>query len=123
MHVFLSRLTKRLHVRISKLSWDVVFLLTAAHFAISWVALGAIGGEDIAADNIFWYFYATTATTVGYGDYSPTTEAGRLVTVLFCNLVGSTVLSQRLDEEHLEPSPLGERVPGSVCISGRKSAR
>jgi voltage-gated potassium channel len=83
MHVFLSRLTKRLHVRISKLSWDVVFLLTAAHFAISWVALGAIGGEDIAADNIFWYFYATTATTVGYGDYSPTTEAGRLVTVLW----------------------------------------
>ncbi|MEE8439130.1 MAG: ion channel, partial [Micropepsaceae bacterium] len=37
----------------------------------------------ISSGEIFWYFYATTATTVGYGDYSPVTEAGRLVTVLW----------------------------------------
>jgi voltage-gated potassium channel len=83
MHIILSRFMKRLYVRVSGVSWDIVFLLTAVHFAISWVALGVIGGEDIAGSNIFWYFYATTATTVGYGDYSPTTEAGRLVTVLW----------------------------------------
>ncbi len=83
MHIILSRLTKRLYVRISGLGWDVVCLMTAAHFALSWMALDVIGGEEIAGANIFWYFYATTATTVGYGDYSPGSAAGRLVTVLW----------------------------------------
>jgi voltage-gated potassium channel len=41
------------------------------------------GGEEIAEGGIFWYFYATTATTVGYGDYSPATWAGRLIAVLW----------------------------------------
>ena len=83
MHIFLSRLAKRLYVRISGLSWDVVCLVTAAHFIVSWRALTLIGGEEIAGASIFWYFYVTTATTVGYGDYSPATAAGRLITVLW----------------------------------------
>ncbi len=83
MHIFLSRLAKRLYVRISGLSWDVVCLVTAAHFIVSWIALTLIGGEEIAGSSIFWYFYVTTATTVGYGDYSPATAAGRLITVLW----------------------------------------
>lgn len=83
MHMILSRLTKRLYVRISGLSWDFVIFMTAAHFFTSWIALDAIGGEEIAGSDIFWYFYATTATTVGYGDYSPVTAAGRLVTILW----------------------------------------
>ncbi|MCG8511377.1 MAG: ion channel [Rhodospirillales bacterium] len=45
--------------------------------------MATIGGEEIAGFNIFWYFYVTTATTVGYGDYSPVTHAGRLITVLW----------------------------------------
>lgn len=83
MHIILSRLAKRLYVRVSGLTWDVVFLMTAFHFVISWVALDVIGGEKIADANIFWYFYAATVATVGYGDYAPTTEAGRLVTILW----------------------------------------
>ncbi len=83
MHIILSRIARHLYVRITGLTWDVVCLITAVHFALSWAALEFIGGEEIAGAEIFWYFYATTATTVGYGDYSPVTAMGRLVTVLW----------------------------------------
>ena len=83
MYIILSRISKRLYARVSGLSWDTVIVLTATHFAVSWGLLILVGGENIASINIFWYFYTTTATTVGYGDYSPVTEGGRLVTVLW----------------------------------------
>jgi len=83
MHIFLSRLAKHLNAKIAGLSWDVVVFMTAAHFAVSWVLIDWVGGEKVSGGDVFWYFYATTATTVGYGDYSPTTEAGRLITVLW----------------------------------------
>jgi voltage-gated potassium channel len=83
MFIILSRISKRIYARVSRLSWETVTALTASHFAASWGLLIFVGGENIASNNIFWYFYATTATTVGYGDYSPVTEAGRLITVLW----------------------------------------
>ena len=83
MFIILSRVSKRVYARVSGLSWDTVTVLTASHFAVSWGLLILVGSEEIANSNVFWYFYATTATTVGYGDYSPVTEAGRLITVLW----------------------------------------
>ena len=83
MHIILSRIAKRIYARIAGLSWDAIFVLGACHFAISWGAIALTGGEEIAEGGIFWYYYATTATTIGYGDYSPATWAGRLVAVLW----------------------------------------
>ena len=83
MHIILSRVAKRIYVRIAGLSWDAVFVFAACHFGMSWGMIAIVGGEEIAEDGIFWYFYAVTATTVGYGDYAPATWAGRLITVLW----------------------------------------
>ena len=83
MHIILSRVAKRIYARIVGLSWDTVLVLAACHFAISWALIALAGGEEIAEGGKFWYFYATTATTVGYGDYSPSTWPGRLFTVLW----------------------------------------
>ena len=89
MHIILSRVVKRLYARISGLSWDTVLFVTVFHFAVSWGLIALTGGEKIASGEIFWYFYATTATTVGYGDYSPVTEAGRAITILWIMPGGS----------------------------------
>ena len=83
MFVILSRVANRLYARISSLSWDTVLTMTVFHFLVSWQLMALVGSETIASAEIFWYFYATTATTVGYGDYSPVTEAGRVVTILW----------------------------------------
>ncbi|MBV40995.1 MAG: hypothetical protein CMM23_20455 [Rhodospirillaceae bacterium] len=83
MHLILSRVARRLYNRISSLSWDTVLTMTFIHFATSWGLIAFVGGEKIASGEIFWYFYATTATTVGYGDYSPTTAAGRVVATIW----------------------------------------
>ena len=83
MQFFLSRVAKLILVRVTGLSWETVFVLTGLHFLTSWGLLVLGGGEEISSGQLFWYFYITTATTVGYGDYSPATEIGRLVTVLW----------------------------------------
>lgn len=83
MYLIFSRLARQVYVKISALTWEAVFVLTVIHFAVSWGLVATIGGEEIAGSNVFWYFYITTATTVGYGDYSPVTYAGRMVTVLW----------------------------------------
>ena len=83
MYSIWSRVAKRLYARISEVSWDTVLSLTVIHFAASWSLIAVIGGEKIASSEIFWYFYATTATTVGYGDYAPATAAGRAITILW----------------------------------------
>ena len=83
MYIILSRLAKHLYTRVSDLTWDTIVTLTVFHFLVSWALLIFVGGEKIASYDIFWYFYATTATTVGYGDYSPTTTGGRIVSILW----------------------------------------
>ena len=83
MYWIWSRVAKRLYARISGISWDAVLVLTLIHFAASWTLLSVVGGEEITSSDVFWYFYATTATTVGYGDYSPATTAGRAITILW----------------------------------------
>ena len=83
MYLILTRISRRLYARISSLSWDTILITTAVHFTISWVLIFVVDDEAIASGEIFWYFYATTATTVGYGDYSPSTMAGRAITVLW----------------------------------------
>ncbi len=83
MYLIISRVAKRLYARIAGLSWDTVLFMTVGHFAVSWGLMALVGDEKIASGEIFWYFYATTATTVGYGDYSPVTAAGRAITILW----------------------------------------
>ena len=83
MSLILLRIARRLNARIAGLSWDTVLALTVVHVAASWGLMALVGGENITSGEIFWYFYATTATTVGYGDFAPVTAAGRAITILW----------------------------------------
>ncbi|MPZ60381.1 MAG: hypothetical protein GEU93_03600 [Propionibacteriales bacterium] len=38
-------------------------------------------GERITDPDVYWYWFIVTAATVGYGDYTPTTTEGYLVSI------------------------------------------
>ncbi|PCF95935.1 potassium channel family protein [Vreelandella nigrificans] len=96
MPVFL-RLIKALQASTIKVSWTFLFLMVVCHSALSW-AFMALSNEAVANTLGTWvYFYVTTATTVGYGDYSPVTPGGQWAAalwvipggiILFASLIG-----------------------------------
>ncbi|WP_162938189.1 potassium channel family protein [Kiloniella sp. EL199] len=58
-------------------------------FTLTWVGLLILEPSDspiIRADT-FWWFFFVTGTTVGYGDFAPMSQGGRVITVIF-NMAG-----------------------------------
>ncbi|HVL42517.1 MAG TPA: ion channel [Brevundimonas sp.] len=79
----LARLFDRAFHAMADLHWPLLFALIGGHAVLTWMML-ALAGEDKLHDaTTFFYWYATTAYTVGYGDLSPQTDAGRLITALW----------------------------------------
>ncbi len=105
--MLIVRLLRTLRRHASTLSWTALAVAIAAHFIISWAAMVWFGEEKLAAPDIFPYFYATVAFTVGFGDFSPSTTAGRYFAALWlmpggiallASMIGKTssVLAERL---------------------------
>lgn len=79
----LQRLLKALKATTLTISWAFLFFLCVAHLATSW-ALMSLAGETLAGSISQWvYFYTVSASTVGYGDMSPTTATGQWIAVLY----------------------------------------
>ncbi|MEE8296909.1 MAG: ion channel [Hyphomicrobium sp.] len=133
MPVLLSRLARALYIRVSSLSWSVVLVVALLHFGVSWAGLAVFDGGEVSRSKIFWYFYVTTATTVGYGDFSPTTEIGRLVTALWIMPGGialfTTIIAKAIqaftDKWRRKVRGLGsyENLAGHIVILGWHGAR
>lgn len=80
----ITRFLHRLIRDVVEVRWRVLVGMVALHAGLSALVLGLVGEAELVADPVaLLYFYATTATTVGYGDLSPVTPAGRLVVALW----------------------------------------
>ena len=65
------------------LRWSVLIAVILLHAALSYAVLWATGEVELVSDPwVYFYYYTTTATTVGYGDLSPQGEAGRIAAAI-----------------------------------------
>lgn len=76
----LARFFRRL---IHHLSWQNLIVLLLLQAGGSWLLLALAGEAELIAPGIFFYYNAVVISTVGFGDYSPVTQAGRWVVALF----------------------------------------
>ncbi len=74
-----GRLLRTVQRGVAEVTWPFLALCLAIHVGSSWLALAAFAEGEIASVGIFPYYYLTTATTVGYGDFSPTTTGARYI--------------------------------------------
>jgi len=85
---------KWLKSRLFQLSNRNLIILLLAYVALSWGML-VVSGETALTEDIstFIYYLMVTASTVGYGDLSPTTAAGKWVVILFVIPGGLTLFA------------------------------
>ncbi len=62
---------------IDQMSWQAVLAIISSHILLTWVALWFAGEQALTEWHTFFYYYVVTTSTVGYGDFSATTELGR----------------------------------------------
>jgi len=83
---FIKHNERHFIIRLGKTALALLFLIVAHSFAITYI-------ENLPILDAIWLSF-TTVTTVGYGDYSATTTAGRIVTIIFLYGIGISLLAQ-----------------------------
>jgi voltage-gated potassium channel len=78
---------------IGNVRWWWIFLFVIFHWHTAWLLqLWLEPQAEFSSYEVYWYFYFVTATTVGYGDYSPAVLGSRISTVLYVQLLGIVLM-------------------------------
>ena len=81
---YMLRILKRALVRAVEMRWSVAISITLAHAFSTYLGLHLMGEADLVSNWVqFTYFYVVTGSSVGYGDFSPATDAGKLFAALW----------------------------------------
>ncbi|MGB7994884.1 MAG: ion channel [Photobacterium halotolerans] len=72
------------HQQFNQLNGRNLLITLLCYVGLSWLLL-ELAGEQALTHSLthFFYYLVVTASTVGYGDYSPETQAGKWVVALF----------------------------------------
>lgn len=71
-----------INLHLMQLSWLALLVVLFSLYFAGWGLMTLAGEETLSRADIWFYYFVTTATTVGYGDFSPETSPGRLVASL-----------------------------------------
>ncbi|WP_395340825.1 potassium channel family protein [Ningiella sp. W23] len=78
---------------LSEMRWYVILAFTAFYALSCWMLLYAAGEQDLLASHDFTYWLIVTGSTVGYGDMSPSTEAGKWIVALYVIPMGLSIFA------------------------------
>lgn len=87
------RLMASLFIRANAIT---ILLLAIAYVVSSYLVLAAAGEADIIAPENFIYWLVVTGSTVGYGDFSPVTPAGKWAVTLWVIPLGLSLFAMVL---------------------------
>ncbi|MBB2717125.1 MULTISPECIES: ion channel [Rhizobium] len=80
---FIASLLRRVYLSLSELAWSALLVILVAHLVASYLLFLLAGEGDLVGNPVdFLYYYMVTATTVGYGDLSPKSGFGRIITIM-----------------------------------------
>ena len=74
-------------------SLTTIVVTTAIYFFGSYVLLSMAGESDLVSPENFFYWLVVTASTVGYGDFSPATSLGKWVVSLWVIPLGLSLFA------------------------------
>ena len=81
---FAMRLMRRAARHVGQVSWAFAAAVTLGHALSAAVGLVLLGETQLVSSvTQFVYYYIVTGSSVGYGDFSPTTQPGKLFTALW----------------------------------------
>lgn len=72
---------KQLMKHLTNFSWLGIFITVLFHMATTYASFFLVGETELL-DN-FFYYYVVTASTVGYGDFSPSSTMGKYIVSLW----------------------------------------
>ncbi|WP_205663287.1 potassium channel protein [Alteromonas facilis] len=73
--------------------WYTIALVLVFYTLSSWVLLYFAGETSLLSTHDFIYWLAVTGSTVGYGDFSPSTPAGKLIVAFYIIPLGLSIFA------------------------------
>lgn len=75
---------KLLARKITSIRFRTIFGMALVHLVLTYFGFAYLGEADLTSSFISYsYYYTVTASTIGYGDMSPSTEYGQLFATIF----------------------------------------
>ena len=90
----ISRKLRKLITRVfSEMRWYTIVLALAFYAASTWILLWLADEKALIQSTDFIYWLVVTGSTVGYGDFSPTTEAGKYLVAFYVIPLGLSIFA------------------------------